>query len=103
MKNHKKMNLVTGNLFATQKYHLDAMVVFIPCGLTAMRCEWSDYHDKFKQNICDPLDMEEKCITIPNKKSSKGIENCNNIPTYKIKGGFKGVKFISLALLRQIF
>lgn len=61
---------IKGSLFETEKYGLDALVVFIPCGLTSIRISCN----RFVKQFGEPIKHDENYILHQNNTEDKVIE-----------------------------
>lgn len=50
-KNKVKISFINGSIFETERYGLDTIIVFIPCGLTAIRGDCYDFVKKMESLI----------------------------------------------------
>ena len=66
--NTVKINYVEGSIFKTELYGLDAIIIFIPCGLTAIR--HNSYN--FIKQFGEPIKQDGEFFLYQNKLKNKG-------------------------------
>ena len=69
-------NYIRGSVFAAEEYGADGLIVFVPCGLTAMRVEWSD----FRERLGEPDERIGDCVLFENRANWKLVIGFENIP-----------------------
>jgi hypothetical protein len=91
-----KLFLVTGSIFEPQKYGLEAIIVWLPCGLTSIRWELFDFLKKINNQIylCDN-NLKESIFSIDSLKKENII---NEKLLLKIIPDFNGLKYIYIDL-----
>lgn len=52
-----EISFIKGSIFETEQYGLDAVMVFIPCGLTAIRCDCVNFIKKYGEPIAQFKDF----------------------------------------------
>ena len=70
-------NYIKGSIFRANEYGADGVVVYVPCGLAAMRAEW----DSFKRKLGEPDEQTGECAVFCNRGGWKvviGFENIQN-------------------------
>ena len=70
-KKNVKINFVKGSIFETEKYKLDAIIVFIPCGLTALRMNCY----RFVKLFGEPIEENGDFILYQNNSGNKVIDS----------------------------
>lgn len=66
-KNKVEINFIKGSIFETDQYGLDAIIVFIPCGLTFIRWDCYDFVNK----LGEPLEQYKEFFLYQNKSINK--------------------------------
>ena len=70
-------NYIKGSIFRANEYGADGIVVYVPCGLAAMRAEW----DGLKRKLGEPGEQAGECAVFCNRGGWKvviGFENVQN-------------------------
>ncbi len=62
-----EINFIKGSIFETERYGLDAIIVFIPCGLTSIR--WDCYN--FVKIFGEPIIQFKEFFLYQNKSNNK--------------------------------
>ena len=90
-------NYIHGSVFAANEYGADGLIVFIPCGLTAMRVEWSDFRGK----LGEPDERIGDCVLFQNRANWKLVIGFENIPYSYSLDEVQAKVVASLQLLQQ--
>lgn len=90
-------NYIRGSVFTADEYGADGLIVFVPCGLTAMRVEWSDFGGK----LGEPDGRIGDCVLFENRANWKLVIGFENIPYSVFFDEVQTKVVASLQLLQQ--
>jgi hypothetical protein len=94
-----KISLVTGSIFEPAQFSLDGIIVWLPCGMTSLRCDWLDFAAKLEGHIHRPGGNPSEIVEIPHAiRTRDTLNKAHQFSFYSISPPVDGVHFLHFDL-----
>ncbi|MBT4823477.1 MAG: hypothetical protein HN976_36725 [Lentisphaerae bacterium] len=93
-----KLRLVTGSIFEPSLLGLDSLVLWLPCGMTSIRCEWQDFSEKLKGHLHSPWSGSLQPVVLPHAMDGASAENAHQFHFCKVDPPVDGLRYIHVDL-----